>query len=355
MKRFLMRRSLLGFAICLGLLPALTSCGSAPQTAGSDASAALSQHASMDKPSEQLETVRVVLDWYPNAIHSFLYTARDQGFFKAEGIDLAIQFPANPNDALTMPAAGKADIGLYYPADVLVAKIKENVPIQVIGSVTQDPLSVMLSLKEKNIQTVDDLEGKTVGHASRPLDELVLQTMTKSTGEKIQQYTMQDVGFDLLTALTTGQVDVVAGCMVNHEVPVLKEKGFDVNIMYPTDHGVPAISEMVLVTGEDHLKNKKDLYTRFLKACQKGFEAVQKDPEKALDVLLENQEAEAFPLSRSVEKQSLDMLLPAMAKPGSPFLSQDKAAWQRTMEWLQAGGLIPKTIDPDELVVNLLP
>ena len=38
------------------------------------------------KKEEKLETVDVVLDWYPNAIHCFLYNAIEKGYFGTRGI-----------------------------------------------------------------------------------------------------------------------------------------------------------------------------------------------------------------------------------------------------------------------------
>ena len=57
---------------------------------------------------KDLREVNVVLDWYPNAIHTFLYTAIERGYYEEEGLDVQIRFPANANDALSMVAAGKA-------------------------------------------------------------------------------------------------------------------------------------------------------------------------------------------------------------------------------------------------------
>ena len=56
----------------------------------------------------------MVLDWYPNALHAFLYEAIEKGYYAEEGLKINIRFPSNTNDALSLVAAGKADIGLYY-------------------------------------------------------------------------------------------------------------------------------------------------------------------------------------------------------------------------------------------------
>ena len=40
--------------------------------------------------SGKLEDVDLVLDWYPNAIHSFIYVAMEKGYFKDEGLKVNI-------------------------------------------------------------------------------------------------------------------------------------------------------------------------------------------------------------------------------------------------------------------------
>ena len=74
-----------------------------------------------DAANGELRELTVVLDWYPNALHAFLYQAEQAGYFAEEGLTVNIQSPAGVNDAMSMVAAGKADIGLYYQQDVIQA------------------------------------------------------------------------------------------------------------------------------------------------------------------------------------------------------------------------------------------
>ena len=104
-----------------------------------------------------LEDFNIVLDWYPNAIHSFLYVAQEKGYFADEGLNLVINFPANTNDGISMPAAGKADIGIYYLQDAIQTAVEENVPIVSVGAVTQSSLNVVISLAKSGIKGAEDL------------------------------------------------------------------------------------------------------------------------------------------------------------------------------------------------------
>ena len=175
---------------------------------------------------DNLHHLTVVLDWYPNALHSFLYEAQEKGYFAEQGLDVDIQSPAGVNDAMSMVAAGKADIGLYYQQDVIQARAEQNVPIKSIGAVVQGPLNIVLSLKDKNITSPKDLEGKTVGYAGTELSEALVRSIMKNSGADPDSVKLVDVGFDLMSSMTTGNVDATIGCLVNHEVPQLEKEGF---------------------------------------------------------------------------------------------------------------------------------
>ena len=100
-------------AMLLAALMLLTGCASGESGDGEDQAAG---------GAGDLETIDVVLDWYPNAVHAFLYEAEEKGYFAEEGLDVNILFPSNTSDPLTMTAAGRADIGFYYQEDTIIAK-----------------------------------------------------------------------------------------------------------------------------------------------------------------------------------------------------------------------------------------
>ncbi len=320
---------------------------------GSNAAPADTAPSDSDAPA-QLETVDVVLDWYPNAVHAFIYEAIDKGYFADEGLQVNVLFPSNTTDPLTMTAAGKADIGFYYQEDTIIAKANENVPVKVLGAVVQEPISVVCSLAEKNIKTPADLIGKTIGYSGTRFAEVAVNQLLQSANATLDDVTMIDVGFDLMSSMTTGNVDATYGCFINHEIPALEEEGFDMDYIKLTDYGVPNYYALMLVTGEGQLEKNQDKYTRFLRACQKGFADMKNDPDGALAIMMSNQNTENFPLTESVEKKSFDVLLPMMETDSAAFLSQDAAVWQENIDWLQSTGMIDSTFDPAEVMVDLL-
>ena len=325
-----MKRMLAIVLLCVLLL---TGCGAANQESA-------------------LQELDVVLDWYPNALHAFLYVAMEKGYFAEEGLKINIRFPSNANDAISLVAAGQADIGLYYQQDVIQARANQQVPVKSIGAVVQGPLNIVLSLQEKNITSAEDLVGKTIGYAGTELSEALVRSIMEYVGADSSDVTMIDVGFDLMSSMTTGNVDATIGCLVNHEVPQLEEEGFAVNWFDLDDYGVPTYYEGIFLASDKAIESDAKTLQAFLRACKKGFRDMQANPEEALSILLANQNEENFPLSETVERQSMQTLLPLMETDSAEFLSQTDQCWQANMDWMLAQGLISQEVPLDSLRVS---
>ncbi len=328
-------KRILSFILICALL--LCGCGAGKNDAGTG------------EPKE----LDVVLDWYPNALHAFLYVAIEKGYYEEEGLKVNIQFPSNSNDAISLVAAGQADIGLYYQQDVIQARTQQNVPVKSIGAVVQGPLNIVLSLEEKNITTAEDLVGKTIGYAGTELSEALIRSIMNYVGADYSDVTMIDVGFDLMSSMTTGNVDATIGCLVNHEVPQMEEEGFSVNWFDLDEYGVPTYYEGVFLANDDAIESDSETLKAFLRASAKGFADMKADPEAALKILLNHQNEENFPLSETVERKSMEVLLPMMETADAAFLSQSDACWQENIDWMLEQGLISETVALDEVRVSL--
>ena len=325
----------------------LTGCGA--QGAANTDAAANGDGGSGDN----LRHLTVVLDWYPNALHAFLYEAQEKGYFAEQGLDVDIQSPAGVNDAMSMVAAGKADIGLYYQQDVIQARAEQNVPIKSIGAVVQGPLNIVLSLKDKNITSPKDLEGKTVGYAGTELSEALVHSIMKDSGVDPNSVKLVDVGFDLMSSMTTGNVDATIGCLVNHEVPQLEKEGFEVNYFFPDDFGVPKYYEGIFLASDEMIDNEPDVLAGFLTACSKGFEDFKNSTDEVLQVLLDNQDEANFALDPDVEKKSCETLLPLMETADAKFLSQTEACWQENIDWMYDEGLISAKPEVSDVMATI--
>ncbi|AIF42776.1 ABC transporter substrate-binding protein [Virgibacillus sp. SK37] len=328
------------FIISIGLLVAIILAGCEGDNGTSGAS-----------NEKDLGNVDVMLDWYPNAVHSFLYVALEKGYFEEEGIKVTIKFPANPTDPLNLAAASKVTLGLYYQPDVIMARANEGIPVKSTGAIVRSPLNHLVFKENSPIKTPKDLEGKKVGYPGIPINEAIVRTMVEHDGGNIDDVEMKDVGFELGTALIADKVDAVAGAYVNHEVPVLESKGYDVEYTNPTDYGVPSYYELVAVTSDKTWNEQQDEIEAFWRGAAKGYEYMKENPEDALQILLDNQDEANFPLDKEVEAKSMEILIPKMES-DEGFGSQEEQSWQETAEWLKEVGIIEEIPDMDDIFVN---
>ncbi|WP_340023176.1 ABC transporter substrate-binding protein [Paenibacillus sp. FSL K6-1096] len=338
------------YALMLFALMLLGGCGNPdqPEASGSQAEASAAPEAGTGGAAHKLS---IMLDWYPNAVHSFLYAAQAEGYFAEEGLDVDIQMPADTNDALKLVAAGKVDLALSYQPQVLLAR-DEQIPVQSIAALVRHPLNHLMVAEDSGITRPAELSGKQAGYSSVPLYEAMLNTMVKSDGGDPATVKLADVGFDLVPALSTGRVDGIMGGFINHEQLILEKEGHPVRSFNPVDYGVPDYYELVLVASEQGLEKSRDEYSRFVKAIRKGQQFVAANPDAALKLLLAHQEDTA-PLDEAIEQRSLEILLPLMDAGTQPFGHQEEESWEKVGKWLKESGLLAGDGGSKDAFVNL--
>ncbi|BCG59036.1 ABC transporter substrate-binding protein [Paenibacillus sp. URB8-2] len=336
----------------LSLLLLTTACGGSSPSGDSAASASPSQAPiASSSPVASAHKLTLMLDWYPNAVHSFLYAAQEQGYFTKQGLDVEIQMPADTNDALKLVAAGKVDLALSYQPQVLMAR-GEKIPVKALASIVRHPLTHLMVPADSSVHTPKDLAGKNVGYSSIPLYEAMVKTMVKADGGDPDKVNFVDVGYDLIPAISTGQTDAIMGAFINHEQLILQKEGHPVTSIDPAKYGVPDYSELVLVASDEGISQHKDDYSKFLAAMREGQAYVKEHPDEALSILLAHEDGTA-PLDKEIETQSLKVLLPLMDAGDKPFGYQDPESWDKVLKWLGDNGLLPAGITAGDAFVNL--
>ena len=300
--------------------------------------------------SEKLQKVSLMLDWYPNAVHSFLFVAEEKGYFKEQGLDVDIQMPADTNDPLKLVAANQIDMAMSYQPQVLVAR-SEDIPVQSFGAIVRHPLNQLMVPADGSIQSPKDLAGKTIGYPSIPLDEAIIQTMVEADGGNAEKVKMVDIGWDLIPAIATKKTDALIGGYINHEKLLLEKEGHPMRTLNPADYGVPDYYELVMVASEKGLKEKPEVFKKVMTAITEGQTYVQEHPEDGLSVLL-NHEDKTSPLEKDVETKSLEILLPLMDAKEKPFGYQDPEVWKNTAQWLKVNKIIKETSQAEEAFIN---
>ena len=278
----------------------------------------------------------IALDWFPNANHAGLFWAQDQELFSGAGLDISLVTPADPTTVLQTVAAGRDTFGISYQPDVLLARA-HDLPVVAICAIVPRPLLGIMSLKSAGITRPADLKGTVVGYTGIPSQEAFLRTMLAADGVGEDEITLNNVEFNLLPTLISGQASAVMGAFWTHETIVAELEGYPVDMMRVEDWGVPLYNELVLVTSEKTLAGDPLKIGTVLNIIKQGYLAAAADQQKAIDIL-----AAAYPeIERPVEERGIALLadLWTQPEPGFGILLPD--AWAAFADWMIAHELLP--------------
>jgi putative hydroxymethylpyrimidine transport system substrate-binding protein len=299
--------------------------------------------------SKELE---LMLDYFPNADHAGIYAAQAGGHFEAVGLDVKIRQPPDPAAPIKQVAAGRVDMAVSYTPEVLRAR-DQGLRVVAVGALVREPLTSIISLPRARIREPGDLEGKTVGTAGIDYQSAYLKTILEDAGANPDSARERNVGFSLVPALLTGRVDAILGGFWNYEGVELKLRGRRPQIIKVDDAGVPPYDELVLVANEDALERDEGKLRGFIGALSRGTNDLRRDPDQAIEGLLEANPDLDPRLQRAVVRVTLPLFLPTE---GRPFAFQDPARWERFADWMRESELLENPPDAGEAHTNeLLP
>ena len=288
------------------------------------------------------EPLEIMLDFFPNADHAPIYAAEAGGHFDDVGLDVEIRKPADPAAPLKQVVAGQVDLAISYEPEVLRAR-DDGLAVQAVGALVQKPLTSIISLPSAGIRRPEDLDGKVVGTAGIDYQSAYLQAIAKRAGAHVEE---RNVGFNLTGALLAKKVDAILGGFWNYEGTDLRLRGKDPQIIRIEQAGVPTYDELVLVANADQ---QDDRIKRFVAALERGVEDLKRNPDRALQGLLD-----ANPdLDPKLQREVLDVTLPLFQPPeGKPYGWQDPGEWNDFAHWMRDNELLENLIDAEDSFTN---
>jgi NitT/TauT family transport system substrate-binding protein len=265
---------------------ATTAASAAPATAASPATstgAATSAGGSADDVSLQLK-------WVAQAQFAGYYAALDQGYYKAENLNLTIK-PGGPDIVPEqVVASGQAEFGLDWLASLLATR-EQGTPLVNIAQVYSFAGMRQLSWKETNITTPAELKGKKVAVWFGGNEYNLLATLAKYNLNKDADLTLVQQPFDM-NLLLNKEVDSAAAMTYNELYQVLSA-GHTIDELNIIDYNKEetAMPEDGIFASEEWLNadpKNKDIAARFLRASFKGWEYCRDNAAACVDIMLKN-------------------------------------------------------------------
>lgn len=277
----------------------------------------------------------LVLDFTPNAVHSGIYAAAAQGFYREAGVEPAIRQPGESSDAPKLLAAGRAELAILDIHDLGIAR-ERGLDLVGLLPIVQRPLAAVIARGDGPVRRPRDLEGRTVGVTGLPSDEAVLDSAVGADGGDPAQVERAAIGFNSVAALAAGRVDAATGFW-NAEGVALRREGVPTRIFKVDDYGAPPYPELVLATSRETLERDPGLLDAVAEATAAGYAFAAGHPQRALDDLLAANPA----LDRAEQEAQLRALLPILEP--APF---DPSVLREWSSWDVEHGLLEGPVNP---------
>ena len=210
--------------------------------------------------------------WVNDAEFMGYFIGIDNGFYKAEGLDL--KYLSGGPDVIPESSvlSGRADLALTTVETAVKLATSQKAPLVIIGAQYQKSPIGIVSLASKPIRTPADMVGKTI--AVPPVNRLAVEAMLKLNGIDKSKLRIVPYAYDP-TPLLKGEIDGSLDFTTN--VPyTLKLKGAEPVSFLLADHRLPLFNDVIVVTKDTLAKRRKDLVA-FLRASRKGWAENFKD------------------------------------------------------------------------------
>ncbi|MGZ3198137.1 MAG: ABC transporter substrate-binding protein [Croceibacterium sp.] len=311
-----MKRALMMTAGLAALALALSACGEKKESVTS---------------SGGTQSMTVMLDWFPNADHVGIYQALADGDFEKAGLNVHIQVPSDPALPLKLLEAGKTDVAISYEPEVMLARDKGEALVSV-AAIVQEPLTSIVSIGSKHIRTAADLRGKRVGEAGIPYQHAFLTTILAHAHVPAGSVKEINVGANLIPAMLSGRVGATLGSYWNYEAIQLQRMHKHPKVIRMDQVGVPTYDELVVVARKSTVVDHPDELRRFVQALGRGYGAVRRDPQAAVNNLVKANPG----LDAGVQLASVKATLPAFfpSDASKPWGWQSASQWNAFGQWM---------------------
>jgi len=232
------------------------------------------------------DTVTVQLDWVVRGDHAPFFVARDKGFFRDNGIEIAtIQKGTGSVNALRLVANGNAQFGFADLPTLLVGR-GQGVPVVALVAVNQaSPLAMIALTKNHTLTSIDDLKPLNIGVDPTGSTYVFLKAILAANKIPLDSIKQSTMTRPYENFLLLNRVDAVPG-YVDAEVPELEAKAGgpgSLSILLGASAGYVAYGSG-LFTSEKMIAEHPDLVRRFVAAYVKAFGATVQNPQDAVEV-----------------------------------------------------------------------
>ncbi len=231
------------------------------------------------------EKYTLALNWVPHAIHYGIYVAQAKGWYRDNGLNIEIQRGNGSADTVKRIANGSAEFGLADAASIVVGR-SNGLNVKLVAAVIGRAADAIYFVKNSNIKTPKDLEGKTMGAQAGETSLNLLPAFAKSAGIDYRKIEIVPMTVpSKIPSLVLRKVDTIV--TFNNEEPMVidagKKAGLKIGRFLFADYGVDYYSVGLIVSDSMLAKNPKAVSV-FVNETMRGYAYAIEHPEEAADI-----------------------------------------------------------------------
>jgi len=258
------------------------------------------------------DKITFLTNWHATAYHAPLYLAQAKGYFKDEGVKVALLEPNDPSDVTEIIGTGKVDLGFKAMIHTLAAKARDF-PVLSIGSLLDEPFTGVVYLKDSGITTdFRSLKGKRIGYVGE-FGKIQIDELTSHYGLTPEDYTAVRCGMNVSKAIIRGDID--AGIGLENVQMVELEEWFAAQNRPRSDVQMLRIDELaelgcccfcsiLYIGNEAFIEKNPDKVRAFLRATKRATDYVLANPAQAWEEYIDFKPVLATALDRKIFERS---------------------------------------------------
>jgi NitT/TauT family transport system substrate-binding protein len=280
---------------------------------------------------------------------SYVYVAKEKGFFRAAGFEVDVRPGNGTVQNLQLLQGGRADFAVVDITGALIEYGKGTFrDFQVVSALQQRNLACLMALEGNDITGPKDLAGKKIAYIPGGIVKTLFPTYAGRVGldaSKVQWVVMpaQQMG----QGLAAGSIDAATQFVVGRPAVEAAAKGRKAVVMPYSDVLVDLYGNGLAVTTKA-AKDDPDRVKRFNQAVLKGLAYAIENPAEAGQIYAKYQKLQPQPVAAA----EVELMAPYV-RPGSPGAAVgglDEQRVARNIALLRGAGAIPTAVDPDDVV-----
>ncbi len=240
--------------------------------------------------------------WCAQSQFAGFYAAHQQGFYENAGIGVDINYPNIAENPINRLKSGEADV---INMNLMQALAYRASGLKIINVMQTSHISSMCIVSHFPIKGIESFSGRKIGLWAYINPSLINHIMSHL------KINLDIIPFDGgVNLFLSKAIDAMIITSYN-ELYQLKQCGFNItsdNCIKLSDIGIDSPDDGIYVM-EDYYINNKELIDKFVTATAKGWIWVRNNPEKALELVMQETHRNDSPTNRYIQENMLREIL----------------------------------------------